>query len=272
MLPPSTPHCALLDLGVVGKALDTITTLPCPARPTPNSLSRWFDISATRLASLLTSNAPTKRPCPRSKPWWSPRLLSLRWEYHKFPRISRLDPSPLNWSNVKSSRRTYFKAIASDKKIHWSDFLSSATPRSLWTAKRLALGRPPQRFPDLPGASDPAEVAETLLDRFFSSKPLPPPLLRLTRYEDYTTITFQEVSRALSKSSNTSAPGPDHVPYSVWKSVHRIKLSLLPSLLDPLLAHGFHPPSLKKALGIVLDKPGKPSSDSPSFFRVIVLL
>jgi len=58
----------------------------------------------------------------------------------------------------------------------------------------------------------------------------------------------------------------------VWKSVHRLNPSLLPSLLDPLLAHGFHPPSLKKALSIVLDKPGKPSYNSPSSFRVIVLL
>jgi len=272
MLPPPTPHWALLDLVAVGKALESFTTLPCPPKPTPNSLSRWFDISSTRLTSLLTSHAPSRRPCPRSTPWWSPRLSSLRREYHRFARISRLDPSPLNWSNVKSSRRTYFKAIASAKKTHWSDFLSSATPRSVWTAKRFAFGRPPQRVPDLPGASNPAEVAETLLDHFFPSKAPPPPLLRLTRYEDYTPLTPEEVSRALSKSSNTSAPGPDHIPYSVWKSVHRIKPSLLPSLLDPLLAHGFHPPSLKKALGIVLDKPGKPTYDSPSSFRVIVHL
>jgi len=189
-----------------------------------------------------------------------------------FARISRLDPSPLNWSNVKSSRRTYFKAIASAKKTHWSDFLSSATPGSLWMAKRLAFGRPPQRFPDLPGASDPAAIAETILGHFFASKLSPPPLLRLTRYKDYTPLTSEEISRALSKSSNTSAPGPDHIPSSVWKSVHRIKPSLLPSLLDPMLAHGFHPPSFKKALGNVLDKPGKPSYDSPSSFRVIVLL
>ena len=54
--------------------------------------------------------------------------------------------------------------------------------------------------------------------------------------------------------------------------MHRLKPSLLPSLLDPMLAHGFHPPSLKKALGIVLDKAGKLSYDSPSSFRVIVLL
>jgi len=272
MLPSPTPHWGLLDLGAVGKALESITTLPCPPKPTPNSLTRWFDISSTRLTSLLTSHAPSKRPCPRSKPWWSPRLSSLRREYHKFARMSRLDPSPLNWSDVKSSRRTYFKAIASAKKTHWSDSLSSATPRSLWMAKRFAFGRPPQRFPNLPGASDPAEVAETLLDHFFPSKPPPPPLLRLTGYEDYTPLTSEEITRALSKSSNTTAPGPDHIPYSVWTSVHRIKPSLLPSLLDPLLAHGFHPPSLKKALGIVLDKPGKPLYDSPSSFRVIVLL
>jgi len=143
MLAPPTPHWALLDLDAVGKALDSFTILPCPVKLTSNSLSRWFDISSTRLTTLLTSHAPSKRPCPRSKPWWSPRLSSLRREYHRFARISRLDPSPLNWSNVKSSRRTYFKAIASAKKEHSSDFLSSATPGSIWTAKRFAFGHPP---------------------------------------------------------------------------------------------------------------------------------
>jgi len=38
------------------------------------------------------------------------------------------------------------------------------------------------------------------------------------------------------------------------------------------LAHGFHPPALKKALDIVLDKPGKLSYDSPTSFKVIDLL
>jgi len=72
MLPPPTPQWALLDLHAVGKVLDAITPLPCQAKPTPSSLSRWFDISSTRLTSLLTSHAPSRRPCPRLKPWWSP--------------------------------------------------------------------------------------------------------------------------------------------------------------------------------------------------------
>ena len=103
-------------------------------------------------------------------------------------------------------------------------------------------------------------------------KPPPSPLLRLTSHEDYTPLTAEEISRALSKSLKTCAAGPDHILYSVWKSVHRLKPSLLPSLLDLMLAHGFHHPSLKKALGIVVDKPGKPSYDSLSSFRVIVRL
>jgi len=61
-------------------------------------------------------------------------------------------------------------------------------------------------------------------------------------------------------------------PNSVWKRVHRVALHLIQDLLSPPVAHGFHPSALKRSDGIVLDKPGKPSYDSPSSFRVIVLL
>ena len=47
---------------------------------------------------------------------------------------------------------------------------------------------------------------------------------------------------------------------------------LLLDLLSPLLAFGYHPTTLKHANGVVLDKPGKPSHDTPASFRIIVLL
>jgi len=43
-------------------------------------------------------------------------------------------------------------------------------------------------------------------------------------------------------------------------------------LLSPLVAFGYHPPTLTTANGVVLDKPGKASYDSPASFRIIVLL
>ena len=110
------------------------------------------------------------------------------------------------------------------------------------------------------------------MTHFFPRSAPPTLLLSLSRHEDYTPLTSEEVSRAVAYSSNTSTPGPDHILYSVWKPLHYLKSSFLPSLLDPLQAYGCHPPSLKIALGVILNKPGKPSYDSPSSFWVIVLL
>jgi len=47
---------------------------------------------------------------------------------------------------------------------------------------------------------------------------------------------------------------------------------LIQDQLAPLVTYGSHPLTLKRANGIVLDKPGNPSCYSPSSFRVIVLL
>ena len=58
----------------------------------------------------------------------------------------------------------------------------------------------------------------------------------------------------------------------MWKKVHRDLPNLLPTLLSPLVERGHHPSSLKAAEGVVLDKPGKASYDSPASYRVIVLL
>jgi len=77
---------------------------------------------------------------------------------------------------MNCTRRTYFKAIVSSKKTQWSDFLSSATPHSVWTAKRFAFGHPPQHFPALPEANSTTQVPEALLVHFFPPRfpPAPP--------------------------------------------------------------------------------------------------
>src|SRR5437899_3231708 len=82
----------------------------------------------------------------------------------------------------------------------------------------------------------------------------------------------EEIQRALSKSSNSVAPGPDQIPYGVWKRVYSINLDILISLLNPLILYGFHPLSLKKANGVVLLKLGQPDYSSPSSFHILVLL
>ena len=58
----------------------------------------------------------------------------------------------------------------------------------------------------------------------------------------------------------------------MWKKVNLINPSIILDLLSPLVAFGYHPPRLKTANGVVLDKPGKAPYDSPYSFLIIVLL
>jgi len=142
----------------------------------------------------------------------------------------------------------------------------------VWTAKKFAVGRPPPRFLELPGATTPLELNEALLNHFFPGKPAGTVDSILLPFRDCPTLMADEVGRALARSSPSSAPGPHKTPNSVWKRIHQVAPHLIHDLLAPLVAYGFHPPGLTMADGIVLDKPGKPSYDSPSSFRVIVLL
>ena len=116
------------------------------------------------------------------------------------------------------------------------------------------------------------ELNKALPTHFFPSEPARTINSILLQFRDYPGLAADEIGRARAPSSPSSGPGPDITPNSVWKRIHRVAPDLIHDLLAPLVAHGFYPPTLKIADGIVLDKPGKPSHYSPSSFRVIVLL
>ena len=173
---------------------------------------------------------------------------------------------------ASSSKAGYFKAIKAAKSKHWSSFLLTATPQSLWRAKRFASGRAQPRFPSLPGAETLQQMNNVLLEHFFPRKePFSPPR-RLRPNRSAPPLTTDEIAAALSKCSPTSAPGPDGIPYSTWKQVNKVNPSILLHIFSPLVLLGYHPTSLKSSNGVVLDKPGKPCYESPSSFRIIVLI
>jgi len=111
-----------------------------------------------------------------------------------------------------------------------------------------------------------------LLDHFFPPKEpfSPPPWLR--PHKSVAALTTEEIAAAISKGSPTSAPGLDGIPYSNWKQVNKINPLILLHILAPLVLLGYHPASLKSSNGVVLDKRGKPSYESPSSFSIIVLI
>jgi len=46
------------------------------------------------------------------------------------------------------------------------------------------------------------------------------------------TVDASEVAQALRKCSNTSAPGPAHVPYGVWNGIHSVNRHVIPALIN----------------------------------------
>jgi len=192
----------------------------------------------------------------------------------KATRKAKKAQTPDSYSRARQSKLGYFKAIKRAKASYWADFLAKTSPNNIWTANPLGAPRKTPRFPSLPESSDPVAINNAFLDHFFPPKDPLPSRGSLRRNPSATPLTEEEVRLALSKSSPFSAPGPDGIPYSESprKRVNLVNHESLLELLSPLVALRYHPRSLKTANGVVLDKPGKASDDSPASFRIIVLL
>jgi len=108
---------------------------------TPPQLGQWMSESLNRLVALLKEHTPVSRLSHRSKPWWTPHLSILCREYHKAARTARKQDNQHMREVAGTSKAGYFKAIKAAKNKHWLSILMTATPQSLWTAKRFAYGR-----------------------------------------------------------------------------------------------------------------------------------
>jgi len=245
---------------------------PPPGAPSPNQLDQWFSSALSTLTMVIENDTPRSRPSPKSKAWWTHLLTTLRKEFTNTTRKAKKLRTPDSYAIARQAKLGYVKAIKRAKATYWADCLSKTSPDNIWTAKQQVAQRKTPRFPSLPDATDPVAINDSLLHHFFPPKDPLPSRGRLTKNPSASPLTKEEIRLALSKSSHSSAPGPDGIPYPVWKKVNLINPSIILELLSPLVSFGYHPPSFKNANGVVLDKPGKASYDSPASFRIIVHL
>src|SRR5207302_1411824 len=152
-------------------------------------------------------------------------------------RRSRKLPTHSHLDDTKNLTNKYFHAIKQAKASYWKQYLATVDSWSIWTAKKLAVGKPSDRFPSILKATTPLEINDSLLLHFFPPKDSPPSpsILRLLKHAPL--LDKEEIQRALSKSSNSSIPGPDQIRYGVWKKVHRINPDILLSLLNLLILY-----------------------------------
>lgn len=261
-----SPNWALVPWGDITAVLKEHTISP-PAAPA--FVEEWFQTNLDFITQILTEETPTKRPSRWSKAWWNPNISELRRIHHAVTR--RLRKGEATIGEAKAAKYAYFKSIKAAKAAHWNAFTANADLKDLWAASRLKRPKDPDNLPSFPNITDAESLNDTLISHFFPPKAMhvaPRP----KNYQGTPPVSQEEIKDALKSSSNTSTPGPDSIPYGVWKIVNKINPAILPSLLSPLLEFGVHPESFKRFNGIILPKPNKPNYTEPSSFRIIVLL
>jgi len=238
----------------------------------PKPLDFWFSSALSVLTSTIEASTSRSRRSSKSKPWWISLHTSLRKELSKDSCKAKKLLTHHSIVIAKESKPGYFKAIQKAKASSRAYFLAKTSPQTIWMAKDFITPRKPLRFPSLPGATNPVSISKALLDRFFPLKDPLPPRGCLSRDLSADPLTADDIRHAPCQSFPSSAPGPDGIPYSVWKKVHRINRGILLYLLSPVVTFNYNPLSLKTANRVLLDKPGKSSNDTPASFRIMVPL
>jgi hypothetical protein len=183
--------------------------------------------------------------------------------------IRRECPPPFEY---KAARNAYFSAIQHTKKTHWNNFITQADSQQIWALRKNSTRSKDIKLPHFPNAATHSEVNQALISHFFPPQPNPTPAPQPGFFREAPEVREEEVSKALAASSNNSAPGLDTFPPVAWRRIHRGNPSLIAQLLTPLLCSGYHSLALKSAFGVVLLKPNKPDYNSPTAYRIIVLL
>jgi len=230
-----------------------------------------FGDNLARLIQMVKNWAPQKNPTRWCKAWWTADITELRRVYTSGARWVRCDGSGVEERN--KAKKAYKSAIDKAKRKHWNNFLASATKNDVWTAHQFTKQRQPVRI--LGGYNDsPDETSQKIMEHYFppSEDPISPRLPLRKELADSDCVTAGEVSETLEKYSNKSAPGPDQVPYGVWKNIHRMEGKIIPKLAEAMLEWGIHPPMLKESTGIILPKPRKKDYTDCASFRVIALM
>jgi len=142
--PPPTTNWVLSHWAGLDTALKATVIAPPPSLPTTSSVDLWLTTNLGRVTSQFALHTAMKRVTFRSKPGWSELLSMLRKAYNSGLRSTKRDRFDASLiASARATRSAYFNAIKKAKRAHWSSFLASATPQTVWTAKRFAVGRPP---------------------------------------------------------------------------------------------------------------------------------
>ncbi|CEL10491.1 Putative Reverse transcriptase [Aspergillus calidoustus] len=162
---------------------------------------------------------------------------------------------------------------------HWKEFLDRAREGHLWKAAKYM--QPRDTYSNVPTLkvgteeiTDNRDKAKAFRETFFprmadaEDETVPAPAEEL----EWKPITELEIYRSLKAAKGTTALGEDGIPTLVWKHLWSHLHAHITRLFSRSVDLGYYPRQWKRAMIVVLRKPGKPDYTVPGAYRPISLL
>jgi len=171
------------------------------------------------IARAIQESAPPRQPSPFSKRWWTEELTRIRAEVNYMRNRYRHTQSPAYKREWKRMKNEYKRKIKQAKDKTWRKFTGAADATTIWKVKDYLTATPSQPFiPTLDGtAANNQQKARKLESIFFPEAP-EADLTDLTIDYTYpvpvpcnTSVTEQQVERAIFKPAPDKAPGMDGI-------------------------------------------------------------
>ena len=188
----------------------------------------------------------------------------------------------MDWTEWKKKRNKYNQMVRNAIYNTWREFVEAADEKSIWIIKKYMNSKPTQHYiPTINGTATTNEekatqFREALLPAL-SSLPLADTsdITATYTYQEpisiNSTITKQQLERAVGKLAPDKAPGPDEITNRILKKNFNVLQTHLLALAQACLDMGYFPSTFKKTLTVVLRKPNKPDYTKPNAYRPIAL-
>ena len=244
------------------------------------------------LRSVVDEYVPTSRPCPHARRWWTKELTEMKKTANRLSRQSykfRALPDHPCHAESKDADKRLVNEIFKAKKEHWQSWLEESMDTDLWTAHQYINSTPGDggraRIPTLVGkdaqgnaktAATNEEKGEMLAKMLFPPPPdvssVPANPAYPAPVEQWTPITHEQLTKAISNLSPYKAPGPDGVANIVFKRCTAILTDHLLPVFNAVFTLKMYYEPWRESITVILRKPGKPDYSTPKAYRPIALL
>ena len=241
--------------------------------PTPTLINEAAYSLQGAIQHACTSHMTHKKaPGARPNQWWTQECTDA-------VQAVRTAIAEDDESKRQEAQQTLRKTVKASKR-NWADKL--VTSGDVWEVAKWRHGRKSSTIAALRNdhgdlTFDHEEVADLLAQRFFTTDPGNVPILqhddpppRPTR--TFLPITRKEAQSCLDGTANQSAPGESGISWEILKMAWPTIADHFVALANACVTTGHHPNEWRRALVVVIPKPGKEDYSAAKSYRPISLI